>query len=264
MFGTGTPRFARPTVPDDRVRTSARGAPPATVHVRCVVGAPQWLGILALCTVASAAAWTGLLATETGRIALVDQWERTAVAIGQPVDDARYADLQRLEPLRSGLRRWPGAGGWTGLALVGGLALWLVGPAARTRHTPATFRQCLALSSHAGVILAVRDLVAAPRHLRGRRRPAPRPSASGSPGWTKPRRPRASWAAWTCSCSGGRRCWASALAALCGVSARRAVAGHVESRWRPSAAVVGTGRWTDWEETDNRGDVSDEEILTGV
>jgi hypothetical protein len=36
----------------------------------------------------------GFLRTEVGRQALVDQWERTAIAFGQPVDDASYARME--------------------------------------------------------------------------------------------------------------------------------------------------------------------------
>ena len=48
---------------------------------------------LALVTAASQAL---LFRTEVGQVALVDQWERTLIAVGRPVDDARYADLQAL------------------------------------------------------------------------------------------------------------------------------------------------------------------------
>ena len=47
-------------------------------------------------TVISAGAGLALMATSVGRQALVDQWERTAVAFGQNVDDEAYARLEAL------------------------------------------------------------------------------------------------------------------------------------------------------------------------
>ena len=198
-----------------------------------VVGAPQWLGILALCTVASAAAWTGLLATETGRIALVDQWERAAVATGVPLDDARYADLQRWSRYGAAHAAGRALVVGPGLALVGGLALWL---AARRfgRATPATFRQCVALSSHAGVILAVRDLLAAPTAFARETTT----SATTLGLWFAGLDGASTAARFLGSLDAFMLWWAAllgiGLAALCGVSARRAVAGT----WSTLAAVA--------------------------
>ena len=61
-----------------------------------VVLRPQVGGLLAVLTAVSFAATAGFLATEVGRVALVDQWERTALAFGRPIDDARYRELQEL------------------------------------------------------------------------------------------------------------------------------------------------------------------------
>jgi hypothetical protein len=92
-------------------------------------------------------------------VALVDQWERTALAFGQQVDDGRYAEMQELS--RYGMPyaaattviRGPGAA----MALAG--VLYGVFSA---RGRRARFRQVLAVVVHAGVILALRDVVAAP------------------------------------------------------------------------------------------------------
>lgn len=99
------------------------------------------------------------MATDVGQVALVDQWERTALAFGQQVDDARYAEMQELSrygvpyAAATAIARGPGA------AVV--LAAMLYGVfAARGRR--AGFVQVLAVVAHAGVILALRDVVAAP------------------------------------------------------------------------------------------------------
>jgi hypothetical protein len=98
-----------------------------------------------------------LMATSVGRQALVDQWERTAVAFGQELDDAQYARLQAL----SG----QGAVGYAvGSALISG-PLLTVAIAALLKAgagSGATFRQTMAVATHAGVILAARQLIAAP------------------------------------------------------------------------------------------------------
>ena len=110
-------------------------------------------------TVASFAATGGLLATEVGQVALVDQWERTALAFGRPVDDAKYAQMQDLS--RYGVAyaavmsviRIPVATTAIAAVLYGVFAA--MGRQAR-------FGQLLAVAANAGVILVLRDVVAAP------------------------------------------------------------------------------------------------------
>ena len=124
--------------------------------------APMWLGALVVTTTISAVSWAALYSTETGRIALVDQWERTAFAVGRPVDDAGYERLQRLSGrgVQYSVVRALALGPVVTFA-VGALIL-----AASRRLTPVggrpAFRQCLAVAAHAGVILALRDATAAP------------------------------------------------------------------------------------------------------
>jgi hypothetical protein len=113
--------------------------------------------VLALVTAASQAL---LFQTEVGQVALVDQWERTALAFGQPVDDARYADLQALS----------GKGPLYGVAtaLAGGPLLTLVLAAVialvfRPKGDRAvSYSQVIAVVAHASVILAIRQLLSAP------------------------------------------------------------------------------------------------------
>ena len=124
-----------------------------------VVARPQSATLLAVLTVVSCVATGGLLATEVGQVALVDQWERTALAFGQPVDDARYAEMQNLSrygvayAAATSVLRIPVAATAIAGVLYGALA-------ARGRRV--TFSQVLAVAAHAGVILALRDVVAAP------------------------------------------------------------------------------------------------------
>jgi hypothetical protein len=112
--------------------------------------------VLALITAASQAL---LFQTEVGQVALVDQWERTTLAFGQPVDEARYAEFQALS----------GKGPLYGVAtaLVSGPVLTLVLAVVvtlvfRRGNRNVSFSQVLAVVAHASVILAIRVLVSAP------------------------------------------------------------------------------------------------------
>src|SRR6266513_777400 len=59
-----------------------------------VVSSPRWAGVLILTFLISTISSAAFLQTEVGRLALVDQWERTATAFGRNVDDRQYAALE--------------------------------------------------------------------------------------------------------------------------------------------------------------------------
>jgi hypothetical protein len=109
-------------------------------------------------TLVTAGAGALVSATETGQLALVDQWERTALAFGQDVDDRRYADLQAWSRLGPAVAAGNALLAGPGLAFVVSLLVfvWL------RRSKPVAYSQVLAVVVHAGVILAVGRLVAAP------------------------------------------------------------------------------------------------------
>ena len=124
-----------------------------------VVMRPRAAGLLIILTAVSCAATGGLLATDVGQVALVDQWERTALAFGRPVDDARYAEMQNLSrygvPYAAAMAavRIPVAATAIASVLYGAFAV---------RGRRVTFGQVLAVVAHAGVILVLRDVVVAP------------------------------------------------------------------------------------------------------
>jgi hypothetical protein len=133
-------------------------APRATFHR--VAAEPRWVGVLLLTTAVTILSGVLLLRTEVGQLALLDRLERAALAFGQKVDNARYAQLEALSA------RGPAYATVTGLLEIPALA---VGIAAliyvlfRTRNgTPVSFRQLLSVVVHASVILAVREVIAAP------------------------------------------------------------------------------------------------------
>jgi hypothetical protein len=124
-----------------------------------VVSNPRWALLLLVLTVATVAAGALVAATEVGQLALVDQWERTVLALGQPIDDARYAELQALSrqgpvfAAATALLAGPGV-----VAVVSLLAFgWL-----RHKAAAVSYSQVVAVVVHAGVILALGRLVAAP------------------------------------------------------------------------------------------------------
>ena len=133
-------------------------APRATFAA--VAARPTWVPALALTTLVTFVSAAALFQTETGRLALVDQWERTALAFGQDVDDARYSVLQRASERGAedaGLTALAG-----GPALTVALAAIIYGVFTGLRGGPGSFRQVLAVTAFAGVILALRQVVVSP------------------------------------------------------------------------------------------------------
>jgi hypothetical protein len=124
-----------------------------------VAQSPRWIGILAITFLATVAASAIVLNTQTGQLALLDQWERNAAAFGRSLTDAEYGTL--ADASRHG----------TGYAA---LIACAIGPllvttlstvfffSFRAASGTVTFRQVLAVVAHAGVILALRQVVAAP------------------------------------------------------------------------------------------------------
>jgi len=130
-----------------------------------IVQSPSWAPVLAAITAVTFLCGLAFLRTEVGQQALVDQWERTATAFGQPVDDEGYARME-LTARSAGFDVAYAAA--TALAsgpvlvfAVSGLLFVLL----RRRGTPGSrpsFVQVLAVVSHATVILALRQIVATP------------------------------------------------------------------------------------------------------
>lgn len=120
---------------------------------------PRWAALLAVLTIGAALANVLLMNTEVGRLALVDQWERTAVAFGRPLDDAGYAELLALSAYG------PAVGMATAVLNVPGLVLMAcaaIHVAFGRGGTTVPFKGVLAVGAHAGVILALRQVVSAP------------------------------------------------------------------------------------------------------
>lgn len=125
-----------------------------------LAAAPRSADVLALAFVATCAAAALVLETETGELALLDHLERTISAVGGRMDEAKYATLQEMSghgalyALATALVRGP--------LLAVGLSAALVGVLRAPAGAPVSYRQVLAVTAHAGVVLALGQAAAAP------------------------------------------------------------------------------------------------------
>jgi Yip1 domain len=127
---------------------------------RAVAASPRWGVLMVVLTLAAAGSQGMWLTTERGQLALVDQWERTALAFGQNVDDARYEQLHAFS--RNGVFYG------TASAVVSGPVLTLLVAAAifvlfrRVTVEAVSFKQVLSVITCSSVILTLRQVIAAP------------------------------------------------------------------------------------------------------
>jgi hypothetical protein len=128
-----------------------------------VAAAPRWLALLAGLTVVAAVSNAAVMSTAVGQQALVDQWERTALAFGQVVDDGRYAELQEasrygaLYGIASAVANVPLVIVAAALAIRG-----IFGRPAGPKPIAGGFGTVMAVTTHTGVILALRVIASAP------------------------------------------------------------------------------------------------------
>jgi hypothetical protein len=156
-----SPGSARPIVLDFSESLPARVwgtlfSPRRTFRAR--IRTPKSADVLLVSFAAAFVAGAALLQTEVGQLALVDSWERTAIALGQPIGDAEYETLQRAS--RYGIVYSAVTAFARGPLLAVGLAAALLPPLRRRVTT--SFRQVLTLTAHASVILALRQVIGAP------------------------------------------------------------------------------------------------------
>ncbi|MEQ1573858.1 MAG: YIP1 family protein [Vicinamibacterales bacterium] len=125
-----------------------------------VAANPRWAGVLMLTTLVTFVSSALLFKTEVGRFALVDQWERTAIAFGQHIDDAQYDRFEALSANGMGYAALTALLSGPILTLAVTLVLTLV--ARGVLRSRASFRQLLAMVAYAGVILTLRQVITAP------------------------------------------------------------------------------------------------------
>lgn len=132
--------------------------PPVTF--RAVVSEPRWAGLLLLLFAVNFGVNAAFLVTPVGRQALVDQWERTALAFGEVVDDERYAEFQDLS--RHGIAYAAVVQLIRGPLAALALAAILYGALGAITGEKRTFGQVMAVVVHSTVILTLRAIMAVP------------------------------------------------------------------------------------------------------
>lgn len=125
-----------------------------------IAQAPRWLGVVTLTFLITAGCTAILLETDVGQLALLDQWERTASAFGQAIDDRQYATLEDASQNGSAYAALSSL--VSGPLLTVALSGLIFASFRGTSAGAVTYRQVLAVAAHAGVILALRQVIAAP------------------------------------------------------------------------------------------------------
>jgi hypothetical protein len=125
-----------------------------------VAADPRWLGMLVLTTLVGVVTTGAFLATDTGRQAWVDQAVAQAESFGVAISDAQYSRLQQMADWAALL---------TAAQIVVTTPLVTVALAGIVFATltaglggGATFRQVLAVVTHAGAVRIVRDVFVLP------------------------------------------------------------------------------------------------------
>lgn len=157
--GVTTSAPATPDRPAPRARVAGVFRSPKRTF-EALVAAPRWADVLVLAFVVTALCSAALLQTEVGRLALVDQWERTATAFGRGVDDAEYAALQAAS--ENGLAYAVLTALASGPLLAVGVSALIFAVFTGALRGGAGFRPVLAVVAHAQLILALRQVVATP------------------------------------------------------------------------------------------------------
>jgi len=121
---------------------------------------PKWADVLVASFLVTVLCSAALMQTEVGRLALLDQWERTATAFGQAVSDAEYAALSRASDQGTAYAVISSLA--SGPLLTVTLSLLLFAIFRRALRAGVTYRHILGVAAHAGVILALRQIVATP------------------------------------------------------------------------------------------------------
>ncbi len=121
---------------------------------------PGWADVLVVTFLVTAALSAALLETDVGQLALLDQWERTAIAFGQDVSEEQYEAMQAASD--NGAAYAVASSLATGPAMAFGLAALLLAGFRLTGARGVTYQQVLSVVAHAGVILLLRQVIAAP------------------------------------------------------------------------------------------------------
>ena len=159
MSNSGTATVPASTTPGQLARCAGVLLSP-TRTMRAVVARPRWAGVLVLTSIVATLCAGGLRLTAVGRQATLDQQVRTVEGFGRHLTDPEYATLQQVDRYAAPIGAAQGLIG-TPLAVVV-LALLCFGYFNGRSPGTARFTQVVAVVAHAGVVLAVQQLIGAP------------------------------------------------------------------------------------------------------
>jgi Yip1 domain len=128
---------------------------------RSIAAHPRVLGVLAVVTLVTAAAWLGFLSTEVGQNAALDYQMRAIESLGINLPDEAY---DRMEQQAGGMGRYFGSVGFLITVplictIVAGIILLIFNVAL---GGDATFKQAFAIVVHAEVLIALQQLFVLP------------------------------------------------------------------------------------------------------
>lgn len=125
--------------------------------LKAVAESRQWGDILAVTFMTVAASTLLALETDTGELALLDQWEQTAAAFGRELEASQYAALERAAEYGAVYALVSAFAGGPLLSVA--LAALLLVVFRLLGAVGTTYGQVLAVVAHAGIILGLRQLL---------------------------------------------------------------------------------------------------------
>jgi hypothetical protein len=125
-----------------------------------IVAAPRWVGALATVTLVTCALTFGMLSTQRGQSAMLDQQVRQTEAFGQTVNEEQYSRMEQMLPMM----RYFVTG--SQLVMIPVITMVVVGILFAVFNAllggSATFKQVAAVVTHSGAVTLVQQLFIAP------------------------------------------------------------------------------------------------------
>ncbi len=159
MSDSGTATVPAPTAPGLMARCAGVLLSPSRT-LQTVAARADWVGVLVLTSVVAMLCAGGLRMTAVGRQATLDQQVRTIESFGRQISDTQYATLQRVDRYAAPIGAAQGLFGTPLAAFV--VALLLFGYFHARSAVAVRFTQVLAIVAHAGVVLALQQVVVTP------------------------------------------------------------------------------------------------------
>jgi hypothetical protein len=125
-----------------------------------IVARPRWFGALLVVTLVTCGLMFGLLSTESGQTAMLDQQVRQSEAFGQTINEQQYAQMERMLPM---MRYFVPA---SQLVMIPIVTMVVAGILFAVFNAmlggSASFKQVAAVVTHSGAVTLVQQLFVAP------------------------------------------------------------------------------------------------------